>query len=145
MQVFWLKKVRRVLPAVLDVYDRLVRRLVGQETLQMYHENPRQHARDYPEAMAALSGEMATSVLSAGGDRMILSVAVPVQRYKHVLGALMLTRGSQAIDNALLEIRLDILKIFGAALAVTVLLSVYLAGTIARPITRLAAATPIIG
>lgn len=130
----------RVLPAVLDVYDRLVRRLVGQETLQMYHENPRQHARDYPEAVAALSGEMATSVLSAGGDRMILSVAVPVQRYKHVLGALMLTRGSQAIDNALLEVRLDILKIFGGALAVTVLLSVYLSGTIARPIARLAAA-----
>ncbi len=130
----------RVLPAVLEVYDRLVRRLVGQETLQMYHENPRQHARDYPEAVAALSGEMATSVLSTGGDRMILSVAVPVQRYKHVLGALMLTRGSQAIDNALLEVRLDILKIFGGALAVTVLLSVYLSGTIARPIARLAAA-----
>ncbi len=130
----------RVVPAVLEVYDRLMRRLTGHETLQMYQEKPRQHARDYPEVVAALSGEMATSILSAGGDRMILSVAVPVQRYKHVLGALMLTRGSQAIDNALLEVRLDILKIFGGALAVTVLLSVYLAGTIARPIARLAAA-----
>ena len=129
-----------VLPAVWKVYDRLMRRLTRHETLQMYQEKSRQHARDYPEAVAALSGEMATSVRSAGGDRMILSVAVPVQRYKHVLGALMLTRGSQAIDNALLEIRLDILKIFGAALAVTVLLSVYLSSTIARPIARLAAA-----
>ena len=79
-------------------------------------------------------------VRSTGGDRLILSVAVPVQRYKHVLGVLMLTRGSHAIDNALLEVRLDILKIFAVALGVTVLLSMYLAGTIVRPIRRLAAA-----
>ncbi|MCH8237957.1 MAG: HAMP domain-containing protein, partial [Proteobacteria bacterium] len=61
-------------------------------------------------------------------------------RYKQVLGALMLTRGSHTIDNALLEVRLDILKIFAAVLAVTILLSVYLASTIARPIRRLAEA-----
>ncbi|MBI2977578.1 MAG: HAMP domain-containing protein, partial [Rhodospirillales bacterium] len=52
----------------------------------------------------------------------------------------MLTRGSRAIDTALLKVRLDILKIFGIALGITVLLSLYLAGTIARPIRRLAAA-----
>jgi len=37
-------------------------------------------------------------------------------------------------------VRLELLRIFGVALLVTVLLSVYLAGTIARPIRRLAAA-----
>jgi len=79
-------------------------------------------------------------VRSTGGDRLILSVAVPVQRYKHVLGVLMLTRESHAIDKALLEVRLDILKIFAVALGVTVLLSMYLAGTIVRPIRRLATA-----
>ena len=36
--------------------------------------------------------------------------------------------------------RLELLRIFGVALLVTVLLSLYLAGTIARPIRRLAAA-----
>jgi len=50
----------------------------------------------------------------------------------------MLTRGSRIIDEALLELRIAILKIFAAALAITVLLSVYLSGTIARPIRRLA-------
>jgi two-component system, OmpR family, sensor histidine kinase ChvG len=38
------------------------------------------------------------------------------------------------------NVRLELLRIFGVALLVTVLLSVYLAGTIARPIRRLAAA-----
>jgi two-component system sensor histidine kinase ChvG len=39
-----------------------------------------------------------------------------------------------------LQVRLDILKVFGIALLVTVLLSVYLASTIARPLRRLALA-----
>lgn len=129
-----------IFPAALEIYDRLARRLTREEALPLYKEKPRQHARDYLEAMKALSGESSHAVRSAGGDSMILSVAVPVQRYKQVLGALMLTRGSHAIDNALLEVRLDILKIFAGVLAVTFLLSVYLAGTIVRPIRRLAKA-----
>lgn len=129
-----------VLDEMLDIYDRLMRRLTGRVALEPYREHASAHARDYPEAIKALAGESAKIVRSSGGDRMVLSVAVPVQRYKHVLGALMLTRGSRAIDTALLKVRLDILKIFGIALGITVLLSLYLAGTIARPIRRLAAA-----
>ena len=131
---------RGVIPAALDVYDRLMRRLTRQVVLPLYRERSRQNARDYPEIIKALAGHPAQMVRSDGGDRLILSVAVPVQRYKHVLGALMLTRGSQAIENALLDVRIAILEIFAAALAVTVLLSIYLAGTIARPIRHLAAA-----
>ena len=127
-----------ILPVALDVYDRLMRRLTRQKTLPLYRENHRQYARDYSEAVSALAGERSAMVRSAGGDDLILSIAVPVQRYKHVLGALMLTRGSHAIDEALLDVRIAILEIFAAALAVTVLLSVYLSGTIARPIRRLA-------
>jgi len=124
----------------LDVYDQLMRRLTGHQALEPYREHVSQHARSYPEAIKALTGESAKVVRSGGGDNMVLSVAVPVQRYKHVLGALMLTRGSRSIDAALLKVRLDIIKIFGIALGITVLLSLYLAGTIARPIRRLAAA-----
>ncbi|MFQ5764051.1 MAG: stimulus-sensing domain-containing protein [Rhodospirillales bacterium] len=126
--------------AALDVFDRLMRRLTRQQALEPYHEQARQHARDYPEVVKALLGERAGAVRSGTGDGLVLSVAVPVQRYKHVLGALMLTRGSHAIDSALLDVRVAILKVFGVALAVTVLLSLYLAGTIARPIRRLASA-----
>ncbi len=133
-----------VLPAALEVYDRLMRRLTGQDTLPAYRERSRQQARDYPEIISALAGDTAHRVRSTGGDQMILSVAVPVQRYKQVLGALMLTRGSRAIDEALLEVRIAILEIFAGALAVTVLLSMYLAGTIARPIRRLAAAAELV-
>ena len=70
----------------------------------------------------------------------MLSVAVPVQRYKQVLGAVMLSTGSSEIEEEVRTVRLELLRIFGVALLVTVLLSLYLAGTIARPIRRLAAA-----
>ncbi|MGE5442106.1 MAG: stimulus-sensing domain-containing protein [Bacteroidota bacterium] len=125
---------------VLVGYDRVMARLWGREDIQPYHENAVQTARDYPEVMLALSGESATTVRSAPDGGMILSVAVPVNRYKRVLAALMITKGSAAIDAAVLKVRLDVLKWFLLALGVTILLSIYLARTIANPILRLATA-----
>jgi two-component system, OmpR family, sensor histidine kinase ChvG len=61
-----------------------------------------------------------------------------VQRYKQVLGAVMLSNANGEIEEELRTVRLELLRIFGVALLVTILLSVYLAGTIARPIRRLA-------
>ena len=130
---------------LLHLYDRLVDWILGVQALPLYRERARQNASDYGEAVKALSGAAASAVRRIGDGRMLLSIAVPVQRYKRVLGALMLSRDSRAIDEALLQVRIDILKVFAVALAVTVLLSVYLAGTIARPIRRLATAAERIG
>src|SRR6059058_337431 len=52
----------------------------------------------------------------------------------------MLSVGSVEIEEELRTVRLELLRIFAVALLVTVLLSLYLASTIARPIRRLAAA-----
>jgi len=79
-------------------------------------------------------------VRMASDGRLILSAAVPVQRYKQVLGALMLTRDNRAIAASLREVRYDMMVIAAAALGITVLLSLYLAGTITQPIVRLARA-----
>ena len=126
--------------AVLAFYERLAEALAGDGGMSEYRENAVQRAADYDEVGSAFSGEVATAVRHSKNAGMVLSVAVPVQRYKQVLGALMLSRGSSDIDAAVLDVRLDILKMFAVALTITVLLSVYLAGTIARPIRLLAAA-----
>lgn len=123
-----------------DFYDRITRWLPGSLPLTHYREIPDPSATDYPEVISALMGDDTKVVRSFEQDSMILSVAVPVQRYKRILGALMLTKPSSTIDNALLDVRLDILKIFGVAIAITTILSIYLARTIARPVKRLAAA-----
>ncbi len=131
---------RGVLNRVLELYHRTLSRLFGLEEMEPYRETPNPRAEDYAEVVTALGGDVDRAVRTAPDEGLILSVAVPVQRYKKVLGALMLSKESWDIDAAMYRVRLDILKMFGAALAVTVLLSVYLAGTIAQPLRQLAAA-----
>ena len=74
----------------------------------------------------------------AGG--LVISAAVPLQRHKQVLGAVMLSTSDREIRDELRRVRLEVLRIFAVTLLVTVLVSLYLASTIARPIRRLAAA-----
>ncbi len=124
-----------------QVYDWIVDKLPRRKDYPVYHESASPRAEDYAEVEAALRGETGSAVRSdpaAGG--LLFSVAIPVQRYKEVLGAVMLSTGSAEIAEELRTVRLELLRIFGVALLVTVLLSLYLAGTIARPIRRLAAA-----
>jgi len=123
------------------VYDWLVDQLPRRTRYPVYRESASQHADDYPEVMQALRGETASAIrsdLASGG--LVLSAAIPVQRYKEVLGAVMLSTGTGEIEEEVRTVRLELLRIFSVALLVTVLLSFYLAGTIVRPIRRLAGA-----
>jgi two-component system, OmpR family, sensor histidine kinase ChvG len=127
--------------AVDSAYDWILDKLPRRTRYPVYQETASPRAEDYPEVMRALRGDTASSIHSdpaTGG--LVLSAAVPVQRYKQVLGAVMLSTGSGEIEEDVRTVRLELLRIFGVALLVTVLLSFYLAGTIARPIRRLAAA-----
>jgi two-component system sensor histidine kinase ChvG len=124
----------------LEMFDHITGKLFGSPNYPPYTELAQQHGRDYPEVVAALGGRYVKVVRALNRDRLMLGVAVPVQRYKQVLGALMLSKDSDAIDAAVFETRRDILKVFAVTLLITVLLSVYLAGSIARPIRQLAAA-----
>jgi two-component system sensor histidine kinase ChvG len=121
-------------------YDLVVNWLPRSTDLPRYREILSPRVDDYEEARAALSGEGAVRLRAGKGNDVVLTVAVPVQRFKQVLGVLMLVSDSTTIDENLRSLRFDILKIFGLALVVTFLLSVYLAGTIARPLRRLAVA-----
>jgi len=123
------------------LYDHLINILLGDPIPERYVEQPRQFARHYPEVMEALGGRTARAIRSTGnGERLMFSVAVPVQRYKQVVGALLVSKTSDDVDKAMLEVRLDIVRLFLISLAITTLLSIYLAGTIARPLRRLALA-----
>src|SRR5712671_1871783 len=123
------------------VYDWIVDKLPRRKHYPVYRESASPRAEDYPEVARALLGETGSAIRSdpaIGG--LVLSVAIPIQHYKQVLGAVMLSTSSGEIEEAVRTVRLELLRIFGVALLVTVLLSFYLAGTIARPIRRLAAA-----
>jgi len=120
--------------------DWIAHQLSRSDRFPEYIERPIPTLRDFPEAASALRGFNASAVRVAGRGRLLLSAAVPVQRYKQVIGALVLTRDNRAIAASLREVRYDMLTIAVAALGITVLLSLYLAGTITQPIVRLARA-----
>ncbi|MBX9943074.1 MAG: sensor histidine kinase [Reyranella sp.] len=120
--------------------DWIARQLSRADRFPEYVERPNPSLRDYPEAASALRGFNASAVRIAADGRLILSAAVPVQRYKQVLGALILTRDNRAIAASLRQVRADMMTIAAAALGITVLLSLYLASTITQPIVRLARA-----
>ncbi|MCW8862188.1 MAG: sensor histidine kinase [Rhodospirillales bacterium] len=130
--------------ALSGVYSGTLAWLSGKEAIPRYEEYSIQHGSHYEESMAALEGDRAAMVRKLGSGVLLLSVAVPVQRYKVVLGAVMLSKDSREIDAAVLDVRIDILKVFAVTLTVTFMLSVYLAGTIARPLNRLAAAADLV-
>ena len=126
--------------ALSSLFDRALHWLPGADDLPPYRESAPQAGGDYDEVVQALGGEAAGAARSDARAGMVISAAVPVQRYKRVLGALMLSKDSRDIEAALLKVRVGIVEVFAVVLGVTVLLSLYLAGTIARPIRRLAAA-----
>jgi two-component system, OmpR family, sensor histidine kinase ChvG len=124
-----------------QIYDWILNLLPRHTSYPIYRESTSPRAEEYPEVVRALRGEAGSAIRSdpaTGG--LVFSVAIPIQRYKQVLGVVMLSTGSGEIEEELRTVRLELLRIFGVALLVTVLLSFYLAGTIARPIRRLAAA-----
>lgn len=123
-----------------NLYDILVNWLPRGGDFPRYEEPQIQRAEDYPEARDALRGLNARAVRTQADGRLILTSAVPVRRYKQVLGALMLSVDGDEIDNAMRDVRFEILGVFAFVFAVTILLSLYLAGTITRPVQRLAAA-----
>ncbi len=106
----------------------------------LYKENMQARAQDFPEVQTALAGSSGTAIRQLPDHRLVLSAAVPVQHYQRVMGALMATEIDEDVNKALLSVRLTILQVFAVALAITLAMSFYLAGTIARPIRQLALA-----
>lgn len=115
-----------------------VRTWLGRGDLPLYRELGPDDGKGYQEVARALNGQDASMVRINDHGDVIVSVAVPVQRFRAVRGALMLSTQGADIDNMVTAERLAILKVFLIAAAVMVVLSILLAGTIAEPVRRLA-------
>jgi len=98
------------------------------------------NGKDFPEVAAALKGASVSIVRLNDRREIIVMVSVPVQRFRAVLGALVLSTTGGEIDGTLRAERRVVLMTFGFVALVTMLLSVLLASTIAAPLRRLAAA-----
>ncbi len=98
------------------------------------------NGKEFAEVAAALNGASVSVVRVNERREIIVSVAVPVQRFQSVLGSLVLSTRGGEIDTVLRNERKIVLFTFLVAALVAILLSVALAGHIAEPIRRLAGA-----
>src|SRR5690606_31767634 len=94
----------------------------------------------YPEVASALAGAPADFVRVDGQNQLVVSVAVPVQRLRAVVGAILLSTAPGDIDAVVSQERWSILRIAGIAAGVQIVLSLLMAGTIAGPMRRLSEA-----
>lgn len=120
--------------------EKLLAGIFTRSDLPVYREPPGGSGSAFPEVMSALQGSAATLVRVSEQGEQIVSVAVPIQRYRAVLGALMLSTQGGDIDKIVAAERRAILRVFGVAAIVIAVLSMLLASTIANPLRRLAAA-----
>lgn len=123
-----------------DTAWQWVKRWLQQGDLPLYQEVGGGDGRTYPEVEAALSGSPASVTRISQRGELIVSVAVPIQRFRAVLGTLLLSTQGGDIDAIVRAERIAIIRVFLFAATVVVLLSILLAGTIAGPVRRLSSA-----
>ncbi len=125
-------------PGLMERAFIALRRWFGRGDLPLYQELGPENGKGYPEVSQALDGLHASMVRINSRGEVIVSVAVPIQRFRAVRGALMLSTQGADIDDMVEAERLAIVKVFLVAAGVMVVLSILLAGTIAGPVRRLA-------
>jgi two-component system sensor histidine kinase ChvG len=115
-----------------------VRTWLNRGDLPLYTELGPENGNGYPEVAQSLTGQKTSMVRVNDRGEVIVSVAVPVQRFRAIHGSLMLSTQGDDIDQMVTAERLAILKVGGVASAVMIVLSLALASTIAGPVRRLA-------
>ena len=115
-----------------------IRTWLNRGDLPLYRELGPENGNGYQEVAQSLNGQKSSMVRVNDRGEVIVSVAVPVQRFRAVHGALMLSTQGDDIDQMVTAERLAILKVGGVASAVMIMLSLLLASTIAGPVRRLA-------
>ena len=131
-------------PGVLERAYVAIRTWFSRGTLPLYRELGPQNGKSYGEVGNALKGFKSSMVRINERGEVIVSVAVPVQRFRAVRGSLMLSTQGADIDNMVGAERLAIFKVFLIASGVMVVLSFLLAGTIAGPVRRLAESAQLV-
>jgi len=125
-------------PPLLERTWNLLRNRLGRADMPTYDDFENANGKSYPEVARALNGTPASVVRVNARGQTIVSVAVPVQRFRAVKGALLLSTQGDDIDTVIASERYAIFQVFAISAAVMIVLSVLLAGTIAEPIRKLA-------
>ncbi len=123
-----------------NTYDFLASFIPVSQDYPLFPEKRSISAADFSEVESALTGEISTVIRQTTDGRLMLTAAIPVQGFKRILGVLMLVEDGHAIDEAVRSAQTTTLTVFSITVVITLLLSLYLARTIARPVHDMAEA-----
>ncbi|HOV03897.1 MAG TPA: sensor histidine kinase, partial [Kaistiaceae bacterium] len=127
-------------PTILERALQGVKLWLRRGEMPIYEELGGANGKGYPEVARALGGAAGSVVRVNEKGELIVSVAVPIQRFRAVVGSLLLSTQGGDIDAIITAERFAIMRVAAVAAAVTIVLSILLASTIAGPVRRLAAA-----
>jgi len=116
------------------------RRFLRLNTLPLYEEIGMGNGKGYPEVDNALRGQATALVRATESGETIISVAIPVQRFRSVRGALLLSTMGGDFDSVIARERWGIIRIFLVSAGVMLLISLFFTNTITEPMRRLAEA-----
>ena len=125
-------------------YSR-VAKIFFEDDLPLYIETPVAGITEDTEVYNAARGEVSSALRVNSEGELIVSVAVPIQRLKVVMGVLVLSTEGGDIDRVIRVGRIEILRVVIVAGLVSLLLAFLLARGIARPLRRLAVAAEAAG
>jgi two-component system, OmpR family, sensor histidine kinase ChvG len=126
-------------PQTQNVWTMLTRYFF-KEPIPVYQEIGSGNGLAYKEVRVALQGEERSMLLLNKKGEQIVSMALPIRRFKNVQGVLLLSTLPGQIDKILREERTVILVLATIALLASVVTSLLLARTVAGPMRRLSAA-----
>ncbi len=98
------------------------------------------HVSELPVLGLALRGESRRAVWRNGRGQLVLAVSLPIQDLRVVRGALLMTTSGGRIEAEIREVQWNFIQVLFAVLLVTIVLALYLARSITRPIGQLASA-----
>ena len=132
--------VARLWGQIKSYFDTMLRHRLSSPREWVSEDIAATSGRGVPEVDAALEGAQRTVVRVNKRGETIISVGVPILRFRAVRGALVLSTQGGDIDTIIASERWAIMRVFVVSAIVMVVLSLLLAGTIAEPMRRLAEA-----
>ena len=121
-------------------YEWITARLPPRTTVPLHVERSEPRAADHPEVLSALQGGAGRAMHRTQDARLVAVVAAPIQPFRRVQGALLLVADAGDVLESVRNARFTIMQAFSIALGITIVLSLFFAGTITRPVRRLARA-----
>jgi len=117
-----------------ELYDFAAELIPATRDYPLYPTNSYATVEDFEEMGWALRGDIGAVIRQTKTGQMMLTVSVPVQGFKHILGGLLLIESGEEIDAAVKSAQVTTLIVFSITVVITLLLSLYLTRTIAAPL-----------